>query len=45
VELKLARVGPLPMEIDREELYARMEEAHAEYDKSKKGASSQDKKS
>jgi sugar/nucleoside kinase (ribokinase family) len=30
VELKLTRVGPLPLEIDRERLYARMEEAHAE---------------
>jgi sugar/nucleoside kinase (ribokinase family) len=27
-ELKLERVGPLPLEIDREQLYARMEEAH-----------------
>jgi fructokinase len=40
VELKLGRVGPLPMEIDREELYARMKEAHAEY--TKKEASPQD---
>jgi len=33
VELKLGRVGPLPMEIDRQQLYARMEEAQAEYSK------------
>jgi fructokinase len=30
VELKLTRVGPLPLEVDREQLYGRMEEAHAE---------------
>ncbi len=32
VELKLGKVGPLPLEIDRKQLYARMEEAHAEYE-------------
>ncbi len=27
VELKLGRVGPLPLEIDRKQLYARMQDA------------------
>jgi sugar/nucleoside kinase (ribokinase family) len=42
VELKLGRVGPLPLEIDSKQLYARMEEAHAEYENSKKVESLQD---
>jgi fructokinase len=42
VELKLGRVGPLPMEIDRQQLYSRMEEAHAEFENSKKEESLQD---
>ena len=33
VELKLQRVGPLPLEIDRQELYVRADEAHAGYGK------------
>jgi sugar/nucleoside kinase (ribokinase family) len=33
VELKLQRVGPLPLEIDRQALYARADEAHAGYEK------------
>ena len=42
VELKLGRVGPLPMEIGRQQLYSRMEEAYAEYENSKKEESLQD---
>jgi sugar/nucleoside kinase (ribokinase family) len=33
VELKLQRVGPLPLDIDRQELYARADEAHAGHEK------------
>jgi len=33
VELKLQRVGPLPLEIDRQEFYARVDVAHAGYEK------------
>jgi fructokinase len=36
VELKLKRVGPLPLEIDRKQLYARMEEA--EYERNREDA-------
>jgi sugar/nucleoside kinase (ribokinase family) len=42
VELKLGRVGLLPLEIDRQQLYARMGEAHAEYENSKKEESPKD---
>ncbi|HET7478457.1 MAG TPA: PfkB family carbohydrate kinase, partial [Rubrobacteraceae bacterium] len=33
VELKLIRTGPLPLDIDYDELFSRMEEAHTEYEK------------
>jgi len=38
VELKLTRVGPLPMDLNREEIRARMEEAYAGYERSKGAA-------
>ena len=40
VELKLGRVGPLPLEIDRKQLLARIEEAQAEYERNGKDAGS-----
>ncbi len=38
VELKLGRVGPLPLEIDRKQLLARIEVACGEHEKGKKDA-------
>lgn len=35
-ELKLARTGPLPLEIDRKQLYSRLEESYTAYEKNKK---------